>query len=87
MSAEWTVYVLLSERTRRTYVGVTIDMDRRLEQHNGAQRGGAKRTRAGRPWTLGARFGPYASRSHAQRVERQVKRLRGRARLTWSGEE
>jgi len=80
----WLVYVLLSKRARRTYVGVTIDAERRLAQHNGELPGGAKATRAGRPWRLGALFGPYDSRGEAQRIERAVKRLRGRARLRWS---
>jgi hypothetical protein len=46
-------------------------------------RGGAKATRAGRPWSIGARFGPFESRAEAQRVEYQVKRLRGRERLSF----
>jgi putative endonuclease len=44
------VYVLLSRsRPTRTYVGWTLDLDRRLEQHNGGS--GAKFTRGGK-WTL-----------------------------------
>ena len=34
-----------------TYVGWTLDLERRLAEHNGAGRGGAKTTR-GRMWTL-----------------------------------
>lgn len=45
------VYVLLSaKKPKRTYVGWTLDLDRRLEQHNGRP-GGAKFTRGG-AWTL-----------------------------------
>jgi putative endonuclease len=65
-------------------VGTTVDLERRLAQHNGELPGGARRTRAGRPWTLGARYGPYSGRGEAQAVEHRVKRLRGRARLGWS---
>ncbi len=44
------VYVLLSRsRPKRTYVGWTLDLDRRLAQHNGG--GGAKFTR-GSKWLL-----------------------------------
>jgi putative endonuclease len=45
------VYVLGSRRKndRRTYVGWTIDLDRRLQQHNAGR--GAKSTR-GRTWIL-----------------------------------
>ena len=45
----WTVYVLCSETLATTYVGVTNDLERRLEQHNGEQPGGARSTRGGRP--------------------------------------
>ena len=77
----WTVYVLVAAAGDRTYVGVTTDLERRLAQHNGERPGGAKATRAGRPWRLGAAFGPYDGRGDAQRVERALKRRRGAARL------
>ena len=77
----WVVYVLVSESQGETYVGITTDLERRLEQHNGEQPGGAKRTTRGRPWEVGARFGPFETRSEAQRVEYAVKKRRGRERL------
>lgn len=80
---EWFVYVLWSERLARTYVGITTALDRRLAQHNGERPGGARATRGGRPWSLATCYGPYADRGAASRVELQVKRLRGRARLEW----
>lgn len=83
-SAGWSVYVLVSTEMRRTYVGVTTDLTRRVAQHNGEQRGGARSTRAGRPWKLAAEYGPFDGRGEAQRVERAVKRLRGAARFTWT---
>ena len=76
----WFVYVLVS-RAGRTYVGVAKDVARRLRQHNGELRGGARSTRAGRPWRVGQVVGPWPSQSRAQAVEHQVKRLRGRKRL------
>lgn len=78
----WYVYVLMSVTAGRTYVGVALDPYRRLLQHNGAQKGGAKSTRAGRPWTLATLYGPYSSRAEAQRIERRVKALRGPQRLS-----
>jgi len=80
----WTVYVLCSKSHAATYVGVTKDVERRLEQHNGLQPGGARTTRAGRPWTVGATYGPFDSRAEGQRVEHSVKRLRGHSRLSWT---
>jgi structure-specific endonuclease subunit SLX1 len=77
----WFVYVLLSSDGARTYVGVTVELTRRLDQHNGSLPGGAKATRAGRPWIVGARHGPFATRGEAQAIEARLKRRTGRARL------
>ena len=79
----WFVYVLVSAADASTYVGVSVDVERRLRQHNGEKPGGARRTRAGRPWSIGVVYGPFESRSDAQRVEYRVKRLRGKKRLEW----
>ena len=78
---EWFVYVLVSVWERRTYVGVTHDLRRRLEQHNGARPGGAKSTRGARPWRIGATHGPYPNRGSAQQAEAALKRIRGLERL------
>jgi predicted GIY-YIG superfamily endonuclease len=79
----WTVYVLHSRKAARTYVGIALDPAARLAQHNGKARGGARSTRAGRPWRVRKTYGPFATRAEAQRVEHAVKRLRGRARFAW----
>lgn len=74
------MYVLTSQ-AGRTYVGVAVDVGRRLRQHNGEVRGGARSTRAGRPWSIGAVYGPFPDRGEAQSTEHAVKRTRGAARL------
>ena len=82
MATSWFVYVLTS--TRKTYVGISTDCERRLLQHNGSLAGGAKSTRAGRPWRIGIVYGPFENRSEASKIEYRVKKLRGTKRLDWS---
>uniref|UniRef100_J3N5Z2 GIY-YIG domain-containing protein n=1 Tax=Oryza brachyantha TaxID=4533 RepID=J3N5Z2_ORYBR len=48
-AAVWCIYLIASYRIPRTYVGVTTDFPRRLRQHNGELKGGAKASSAGRP--------------------------------------
>lgn len=81
---EWWAYVLVSEANGETYVGVTVDLDRRLEQHNGNVPGGAKRTTRGRPWKLAKKHGPFLDRGEAQTIEYELKRQRGAERLSWT---
>ena len=81
----WTVYVLTSLTHPATYVGIALDVEKRLRQHNGELPGGARFTRAGRPWAVAARYGPYSSRGEAQRAEYQLKQVRGAKRLSWAG--
>lgn len=75
MERPWYVYLLRSEA--RTYVGSTTDPARRLRQHNGEIRGGARATR-GKHWELACYVGGFADRSAACRWEKLVKsRARG----------
>lgn len=78
----WFAYVLVSQASGRTYVGATTDVGRRARQHNGALAGGARSTRAGRPWTVARVLGPFASKGLALRAEHAIKRVRGQRRLT-----
>lgn len=50
MDDGWFIYCLESENGRRTYVGATNNLPRRLRKHNGEISGGARATRSGRPW-------------------------------------
>jgi len=81
--SEWFVYVLVSEQIERTYVGIALDPGKRLEEHNGLRAGGARSTRAHRPWKLATTYGPFANRSEACTAEASVKKLKGKKRLRW----
>ena len=84
-----TVYLLHSPSTRRTYTGTTTDLARRLRQHNGTCAGGAKATRAGRPWTCVGYVHGFATYGDALAFECAWKKRGGRARprgvdtVTW----
>jgi len=68
------LYVLVSKKTGRRYVGSTQDVQERLRRHNAAH---SKATRHGIPWVLvHAEFFP--TRAKAQRRERFYKTGRGR---------
>lgn len=61
----WYVYLIISADMRKTYVGVTTDFERRLRQHNGELTGGAKASRAGRPWQCVCLVHGFRGRSEA----------------------
>jgi putative endonuclease len=83
--AIWWLYLLRSS-TGRSYVGISNDLDRRIAQHNGELTGGAKSTRAGRPWQIVRRWGPFAH-DRAARLEFELKQRRGEKRLDWNPDE
>lgn len=56
------------------YTGYTIDIRRRLEEHNGVVKSGAKYTRVRRPVTLVYQQYFY-SRSKAQKREAEIKKM------------
>jgi len=67
------LYVLQSQANKKkSYVGVTNKMARRLRQHNGEITGGAKFTRSNRPWVIVAQF-KCEARSRALSLEWNVK--------------
>ncbi len=83
--AEWFAYLLWSDSAERSYIGVSTEPERRLAQHNGDRVGGARSTRAGRPWVIQRLQGPFESRSTALRVEAAWKQQSGAARQEWPG--
>lgn len=69
----WSVYLLYNSTINRTYIGCTTDVVRRLRQHNGEIRGGARATSRAKGWQLVAHAEGFLTKSSACRWERIVK--------------
>ncbi|KAK8481089.1 hypothetical protein V6N13_046022 [Hibiscus sabdariffa] len=70
----WCVYLILSTNAPiKTYVGVTNNFSRRLKQHNGELSGGAKASRAGRPWVCACLIQGFNDQSEACEFESKWK--------------
>lgn len=78
-SSDWYVY-LMQCADQTLYTGITTDVSRRLRQHNGEIKGGARYTLARRPVVL-LWAEPHTSRSEASRREYQIKQLPRGAKL------
>ncbi|XP_071716428.1 uncharacterized protein [Rutidosis leptorrhynchoides] len=66
----WSVYLILSTNPPiKTYVGVTNNFSRRLRQHNGELKGGAKASQAGRPWICACIIQGFENKSEACKFE------------------
>lgn len=68
----WFVYIIQNQRGI-LYTGITNDPPRRLTQHNGGP-GGAKATRAGRPWSF-VYLETSLTKMSAMRREYEIKQL------------
>ena len=77
---DWFLYIIQSETRGIFYTGIAIDPDRRLRKHNGIAKGGAKATRAGRPWMLVYTEGPF-TKSEALKRELEIKALSRKQKL------
>jgi putative endonuclease len=71
------VYLLLSEKTGRRYVGSCEDVSDRLRRHNAGE---SKATKHGTPWKW-LLLEEFLTRSAAMRRERYYKTGRGREEL------
>lgn len=80
-SDNWLVY-LLECADGTLYCGITLDMERRLAQHNGSLPGGARYTRGRRPVHL-LTCRSCACKSDALRLERAVKSKARHAKITF----
>lgn len=68
-------YVLKSIQYNKVYIGYTINFGRRIRQHNGEIKGGAKRTKRWRPWQPICRVKGFYDSSSALRFEYRVQHL------------
>ena len=71
---EFFVYLLESSSKRTTYVGATVNLERRLRQHNGELVGGARATK-GRAWKRQFLVGGFEEERAALRFEWRWKYL------------
>lgn len=77
-SGKWQVYLLFNSRGR-TYIGATTDVNRRVRQHRGEIRGGARSTRGDKTWNIYCYLHGFQNRSEAYRWEKLLKlRCRGK---------
>ncbi len=69
------VYILVSEDGQHHYMGITTDIDRRLQEHNNGQ---SIHTNKFRPWRLET-FTAFANQQKAEAFEVYLKSHSGRA--------
>jgi len=64
------IYIIysFSNKSNRTYVGYTNNINKRLRQHNGICKGGAKYTR-GRNWQILCTLEGFDNKRHAMQLE------------------
>lgn len=79
MQTEWHVYLLLCG-DNTFYCGITGNIERRIDQHNGLLSGGAKYTRGRRPVKLVSSF-TCKTKSEALKWEYAIKKLSGKKKF------
>ena len=70
------IYILYSESADKYYIGQSDDPERRLNEHNTADKNNY--TFRYRPWVLKASFPVSESRGEAMMVEKHIKMLKSR---------
>lgn len=84
-TVSYTVYFLKSLSSKRTYVGYTNNIYRRIKQHNGELEGGAKRTKQGRPWQVVCIISGFPTCNAALQFEYAWHQIRAPRRRTTNG--
>lgn len=70
-------YLLVSlnpDFLNHSYVGITKDLQKRLDKHNGILSGGAKHTRSKRPWKILCYIEGFETYGNALSIESQIKK-------------
>ncbi len=76
----WYVYIIVSKSIyyyNHCYVGITKNLQRRIDQHNGLIAGGAKSTLPKRPYELAYYLDNINNRSIASKLEYDIKKYNG----------
>lgn len=75
-TGDWYLYTLASINSkypRNTYVGITNNLEKRLRQHNGKIKGGARSTQIAKPWRHIAYISGFPDHGAALRAEWSLK--------------
>ena len=82
----WVCYCLVREDSGATYIGATVNIDRRVRQHNGEIKGGATYTtsalKAGHNWKLVCTVGVFHNNIAALQFEWRWKHISRRLKDT-----
>ena len=70
------LYIIVSQRVNKHYVGITDDYNRRLEEHNTSEKNTF--TSKYRPWKIAAVFKCADSLSEARKIENFIKKQKSR---------
>ena len=74
MDSDYVIYILKHSKNNCTYVGITNNPDRRIQQHNGIKSGGARYTKMKKEdgeWIYYG-FIPSCTKSEALSIEKKI---------------
>lgn len=75
---QYVVYLLYSLDKKRTYVGITNNLTKRLRQHNQEIKGGSRATKCSKQWKVLA-YAKGHNKSSALSTENKIKHTKPRA--------
>lgn len=73
MNDKYYCYLIMSLDKKRTYTGITNNLDKRLKAHNKELKGGAKSTRIANDWFYHTIVGDFENKSIVQSFEYYMK--------------